>query len=128
MAVRAHQLSLAFSGYAIDEQIANRLVTNGALFHLRLPIDLLFCFHPLANRRTNDRWTWPLRSGISSSEISGPVWTIVKSVGNVFFTMRTIVTILGVIAVFAFAGFIVKGTHQKAAICDTADCPASDCP
>jgi hypothetical protein len=54
--------------------------------------------------------------------------TIVQSVDNVVFIMRVIVTILGVIAILAFAGFVVKGTHQKAAICDTADCPASECP
>jgi hypothetical protein len=34
--------------------------------------------------------------------------------------MRTITTILGVVAVLALAGFLAKGPHQKAAICDTA--------
>jgi hypothetical protein len=42
--------------------------------------------------------------------------------------MRTITIILGVVAVLALAGFVVRGTHQKAAIRDTADRPASECP
>ena len=28
----------------------------------------------------------------------------------------------------ALAGFVAKGTHLNLAICNTADCPASECP
>ena len=41
--------------------------------------------------------------------------------------MRTITIIFGNVAVLALAGFTAK-TYQNGAICDTADCPASECP
>ena len=42
--------------------------------------------------------------------------------------MRTLTVIFGIIAVLALAGFAATGTFRNAAICDTADCPASECP
>jgi hypothetical protein len=38
------------------------------------------------------------------------------------------VEIFGTILVLALAGFAATGSHRNAAICDTADCPASECP
>ena len=42
--------------------------------------------------------------------------------------MRAVTIIFGVVAVLALAGFVTKGTDPKAAICDTAECPAFECP
>ena len=42
--------------------------------------------------------------------------------------MRTLVIIFGTIVVLALAGFAATGHFRNAAICDTADCPASECP
>ena len=44
-----------------------------------------------------------------------------------FAIMRTLTIIFGIVAVFALAGFTAK-TYQNSAICDTAECPASECP
>jgi hypothetical protein len=42
--------------------------------------------------------------------------------------MRTLTVVFGIMAVLALAGFAAKATYQNSAICDTADCPASECP
>jgi hypothetical protein len=42
--------------------------------------------------------------------------------------MRTLIIIFGTVVVLALAGFAATGGYRNAAICDTADCLASECP
>ncbi|HEY5812303.1 MAG TPA: hypothetical protein VIT23_06600 [Terrimicrobiaceae bacterium] len=42
--------------------------------------------------------------------------------------MRTLVVIFGTVVVLALAGFATTESYRNAAICDTGDCPASECP
>jgi hypothetical protein len=45
--------------------------------------------------------------------------------GNI---MRALVIIFGAVAALALVGFSATGSYRNAAICDTADCPAPECP
>ena len=42
--------------------------------------------------------------------------------------MRAIAIIFGVVTALALAGFMTKVAHHRPALCETGDCPTSDCP
>jgi hypothetical protein len=41
--------------------------------------------------------------------------------------MRALLLIFGLIVVLALGAFAAKATQRTAAVCDTPDCPASEC-